>query len=371
MSELNNTRPRADLRWQLLTGASALVLGAYIGTTNAAKAEDADRPTVWIELGPQIERMGTGQEIFNPVFLTKFAEPNFESPLSIQRQPRYAVGGEGKITLEPTGSDWIFSISARYGRSKNRGSRYQQLQVTAPGALVQNLGASTSNAESHAVIDFQAGKDVGLGMFLASRSSNLSLGVRFAQFTSRRNVHLSGLPDFSRTGSQKYGSNAIWHRYFGTVEAEHDFRGVGPSFSWDASRSVLGKGGDGGITLDWGVNAAILFGRQTARGDHKQTGLRYDHYRRTNALVNPPIQRITYTTSGYHHVSDINRSRSVVVPNLGGFAGLSFRYPNAKISLGYRADFFFGAMDGGIDTRKTYNQSFYGPFATVSIGLGG
>jgi hypothetical protein len=66
---------------------------------------------------------------------------------------------------------------------------------------------------------------------------------------------------------------------------------------------------------------------------------------------------------------DHTRSRNVTVPNIGGFAGLSFKYPNAKVSLGYRADFFFGAIDGGIDARKTYDRSFYGPYATVSIGL--
>ena len=66
-----------------------------------------------------------------------------------------------------------------------------------------------------------------------------------------------------------------------------------------------------------------------------------------------------------------NRSRFVTVPNLGGFAGASFRFSGAKVSLGYRADFFFGAMDGGIDTRKSEDIGFYGPFATISVGLGG
>ncbi len=51
--------------------------------------------------------------------------------------------------------------------------------------------------------------------------------------------------------------------------------------------------------------------------------------------------------------------------------GLSYRYKNAKISFGYRADFLFGAMDGGIDSYKSETRGFYGPFATVSIGLGG
>jgi hypothetical protein len=36
------------------------------------------------------------------------------------------------------------------------------------------------------------------------------------------------------------------------------------------------------------------------------------------------------------------RSRSVAIPNVGGFAELSYHYANAKISMGYRADFFFG-----------------------------
>lgn len=55
-----------------------------------------------------------------------------------------------------------------------------------------------------------------------------------------------------------------------------------------------------------------------------------------------------------------------------GFGPPLFLLPAAKkISAGYRADFFFGAMDGGLDSRRTEDEKFYGPFATVSIGLGG
>jgi hypothetical protein len=31
---------------------------------------------------------------------------------------------------------------------------------------------------------------------------------------------------------------------------------------------------------------------------------------------------------------------SLIVPNAGGFAGISFQYAEAKLSLDYRADFF-------------------------------
>jgi hypothetical protein len=58
------------------------------------------------------------------------------------------------------------------------------------------------------------------------------------------------------------------------------------------------------------------------------------------------------------------------VPNVSGFAGLSFRYTNAKLSLGYHADVFFGAMEGGIDTAKSENRGFFGPFAVISTRIG-
>jgi hypothetical protein len=112
---------------------------------------------------------------------------------------------------------------------------------------------------------------------------------------------------------------------------------------------LIGDAASGGISLDWGVNGAVLFGRQSVHG-----------YRQTNEPT------IVYYTS-----HPLNRSKQVIVPNLRGFAGLSWRYPDAKISMGYRADMFFGAMDGGIDAAHRENVGFYGLFASVSIGLGG
>jgi hypothetical protein len=55
---------------------------------------------------------------------------------------------------------------------------------------------------------------------------------------------------------------------------------------------------------------------------------------------------------------------------VGAFAGMSLQFSNAKTSTGYRADFFFNAVDNGINARKSENIGFYGPFASVSAGLG-
>ena len=109
-----------------------------------------------------------------------------------------------------------------------------------------------------------------------------------------------------------------------------------------------------------GMNAALLFGRQKAAAHHESSG--DYHYRKG---------KYPHTAYVPFRPHDTSRNRSVIVPNIGGFAGLSYNFPNAKISAGYRGDFFFSAMDGGLDTRKLENVGFCGPFASVSIGLGG
>jgi hypothetical protein len=45
--------------------------------------------------------------------------------------------------------------------------------------------------------------------------------------------------------------------------------------------------------------------------------------------------------------------------------------PTPKSAWATAPIYFLGAMDGGIDARKTYDRNFHGPFATISIGLGG
>jgi hypothetical protein len=77
------------------------------------------------------------------------------------------------------------------------------------------------------------------------------------------------------------------------------------------------------------------------------------------------------TSSYAHGPYEHSRSQAVTIPNVGGFVGGTLKFVNAKISLGYRADFFFGATDAGIDAVKKSTVGFYGPFAAISVGLGG
>jgi hypothetical protein len=387
MSELINTHVQKNFRWQLLATVSALALGTA-GVTVAA-ASESSHPTVWIELGGQLEQLDGGQQLFTPPFTidSHVPAPETISPLSVEHGPRRSFGGEAGVSVMPQGTQWVFSAAVRYGRANSHKALHQQsypadyyisalgnpkfLHVFPGGAQFANT--ETKHSESHAVLDFQAGKDVGLGVFGTSGSSILNLGVRFAQFVTRSHIAINENPDWHFQPTYKYlGPTAThvrfpngqpFHSYAGSFDASRSFTGLGPSLSWK-NATPLTRGEDRALTLDWGINAALLFGRQKARTHHQTTEVHHVGGFGSNPATLTTLYKSPATP-------DHTRSKSVIVPNVGGFAGLSFRYDAAKVSFGYRADFFFGAMDGGIDARKTYDRNFYGPFATIAIGLGG
>jgi hypothetical protein len=283
----------------------------------------------------------------------------------------------------PEGTNWVFSAAVRYGRVKNaRHLHYQTAgqpsffntftnkarQVAVRPALREFGDGQAISAESHFVVDFHAGKDVGLGLFGSTGNSIFSAGVRYAQFTSRSDGTLRGRPflgyDVVRSAllPGKYSTIHQAHKqsYTAVVHATRNTHAIGPSVSWDGSMPVAGSNNGMLIDFDWGVNAAALFGRQSVHENHSTTGYKISH----------DSHGVKHTSS-YNHATQHNRSSSVIIPNVRGFAGVSLKFPNAKVSLGYRGDFFFNATDSGIDARNAANQNFYGPFATISIGLGG
>lgn len=384
MSELTSTSGRSkQFLWQLLSTASALAFMGMVGLT-AKAAQDEDCPTIWVELGGSLQRLDTSEEKYVPPFLLQTPRPGPETvdPLSVGHLPRSSFNGEGKITFQPEDSSWSFSAAVRFGRSSAHQHLHQQSSPTGPlfpvtqygfptyQHIFQFIDAEKTSSESHAVVDFQAGKDVGLGMFGAGSSSVFSAGVRFAQFNAKSSTTFASDPD-AKLIPERFEITPDWVIYFiksanyhinsAAASASRSFHGVGPSLSWNASAPVVGNARDGEVVLDWGVNAALLFGRQKADAHHQSTA-RYHQGPFYNIPVYP-----THPDPG----TDRHRSRTVTVPNIGGFAGVTYRIENFKLSAGYRADFFFGAMDGGVDTRKSEDQKFYGPFAKISIGLGG
>ncbi len=373
MSELMTVRRNVqDFHRELLTGVSLLVLLTLAIPSSAVADGDTDRPTVWIELGGQLTRMdGTG-EPYAPAFIAAY--PNSDvfhpvSPSQADKSPLFAVGAQSRISLEPAGTNWVLSASVLYGRSN--GDKHVDHQVTPSAASINhfypygiNLAPDAKFAdtrapqsEGHSIVDFQAGKDFGLGMFGKDATSVLSLGVRFAQFASQAHVNIEARPDLY--GNPEKRNQIYFHVYTASAKSDRSFRGLGPSLSWKASTPVAGSRDDAEIALDWGLDAAVLFGRQKASVAHS-----------TLARFHKGKYYHTATAVLYSHaLNGIARARSVTVPNVGGLVGLSISHSVAKISFGYRGDIFFGAVDGGWDTAHKENLSFHGPYATIGIGL--
>ena len=130
MSELKSSeRGSASINTFLLATASSLVLGGLFCDIAIASDRSADRPTVWVELGGQLERRDGGGSQFLTVFQPALAEHGLLLPTDIQQAPRYSYGGEAKLTLEPQGSDWVFSAAVRYGRSNGSKHRYDEAKI--------------------------------------------------------------------------------------------------------------------------------------------------------------------------------------------------------------------------------------------------
>ena len=378
MSELKNANNRrGDFRLQLLTTASVLTLASFVSGTGARADDDADHPIVWVELGGQFERLNSPEAILAPPFFDHASSVDQATMTDAQQQPSFSIGGNGKISFAPEGTNWVFSAAVSYGRSNSA----KHLHHETPGLpqeyftvggnpflhyspAVRVFGdAQTTSQETHVIADFRAGKDVGLGMF-GGGSSVFSAGVRFAQFTSKADTTLHARPRDKVTHKYSPGAYSVStiarHTYTATLHAERNTHAIGPSLSWDASVPVAGSDNGMAVAFNWGANAAFLFGRQRVKGRHQTTG----RYIKGLASAN----QVSSYAPGPH---PIDRAHTVTIPSVGGFAGLSFRYADAKLDLGYRADFFFNAVDGGIDIRKSETVGFYGPFASISVGLGG
>ncbi len=402
MSELINKSGRREIRLQLLMTVSALALVGQVCAAPDANADgDAGRPVLWIELGGQFEQQTGQSEAFSPSFAADNSGSSEFLPGSfahLEKPSPFGSDAEAKLTFQPSGSDWVFSAAVRYGRSNGHktiqrtrhlshvyhvtfrsghihytpfGSVYYTHTIqhaTGTQTKPQFAAGQAAQSQTHAIVDFTAGRDVGLGMFGSGSTSSFSVGLRYAQFNSKASGAINENNPIFTTSYNTYFQHRFpshpWREagfatYLdrATFQNQRSFHGIGPSLSWNASLPVLGEKEAGTLNVDWGANAAALFGRQRASGSHQiSVDDRVDGYK----------SNIQHTSVG-----GFNRSRAVIVPNAGGFAGLSFNFTNAKVALGYRGDFFFGAMDTGNDTRKTKAVSFYGPFATVSIGIGG
>ena len=340
MSELVLTRSQST-RWQLLAGASALALMASM----AAPAQADEDNHFYFEIGGSYGAQAGG----STGWFLPFAAPGEptgggeggESGSNTGARIHSPTGPDGVTLPIGTGSSWdfesalkvqpaetdlIFSLGVKFGRNARR-SAFATFTQTTPYSYTKLYEGAATHRESHINIDFQVGKDFGLGMFGREGTSVFSAGLRYAHFTARTNTGFYT--------STKYFAGG------GSTLAKRSFVGVGPMISWEAS-TPLSEMGDGGISFDWGLNAAVLFGRQKASGV-----LLYD--------------------DGY--ALGTSRDRNVTVPELGGSVGFSYRPSDSglRIAFGYRVDAAFGALDAGVFENWQVDRIQHGPFLKIGI----
>src|SRR5262249_14246620 len=150
--------------------------------------------------------------------------------------------------------DWIFSAGVRIGRSSgkrhtrhssavptfhwtNPNAKYPSYYYSGTAAFTARKIADTRalNSEKHAIVDFAAGKDVGIGLLGQGGASNINLGVRFAQFSVKSKVDAYGRPTVIATYPTKYKAYPYsnFHEYTMHGQARRSFKGLGPSLSWN------------------------------------------------------------------------------------------------------------------------------------------
>jgi len=343
MSELAYSKHNPAIRWQLLASASALAILANLAVAPAAVADDTHFS---IELGGSYGMQaggstgwflpfaapgnnggggGEGGEGGEGGDATRIHSPFGPNGAVLPTKARQSWDFVGSLKFQPADSDLIFSAGVKFGRTARHNTGAVFTQTTDYGTSTYS-GVST-HRESHVNLDFQVGKDFGLGMFGLEGSSVFSAGLRYAHFTARTNTGFST--------STKYFTG------FGATTARRSFTGVGPMISWEAS-APFGAMGSDSISIDWGVNAAVLFGKQRSAGI-----LVYD--------------------DGYTLATA--RSRNATIPELGGFAGLSYRPADSalKVSFGYRVDAAFGVLDGGVFQRVDVDRIEHGPFLKIGF----
>ena len=262
----------------------------------------------------------------------------------------------------------MFSASVRYGRSSSNKDVHQQTNPKPiRGITVSPVSGSSPyplaldnlptrrcrTARNTSFVDFQAGKDVGLGMFGTARivraqlwafaSRNSAASPTSRSIRSRLALH-NQISDIQR-------ASQLLHQRIYTPTRQPlraaQFPRHRPFTVVERVRAVLQATRKMENSLSIGaLNAAFLFRRQRAQVHHQTTGdtVTSNSAQLCRRRIMSPIRR--------RRSNKIARapSRCPMSAALPGYRSV-IRMP--KSASGYRADMFFGAMDGGIDTRKT------------------
>lgn len=301
------TGVNAKLYWQV----SALALAASATGAQQAVAEEAhDGLTLELQGEYAIDASGASETL-----------PSTSGFTDTGIKPRNGYDVAGKLTYQQAGSPMSYALGIRYGRTRDAVHTFNYSYPSKYG------GAYTGSAEvhhrlSHVVVDFEVGKDVGLGMGPGSVTT-VGAGLRYA--------HFDAVTRGSFSTSSKYGGLA------GSFKLSRRTDAFGPRIFIRSTTPI----GSEGFSFGWGAGGAVLFGKQKV---HADLNLTYGSY------------------SG--PFGSLRRSKSQTIPTVDAYAQLNWHAPSSPITLsaGYRVDAYFKAVDGGVLDQRRIDMINHGPF---------
>src|SRR5215472_14710471 len=175
-------------------------------------------------------------------------------------QPRIKVrnGIDTYLDMALQSGDWYLTLSANYGRTGNSHDAFNYKKYDNFFSRYSHHRGQATHHESHTIIDFTLGKDVGLGCIGLDGSSIISAGVRYEHFVARTNTSFI----YSGHGYTKFGSPAYYSYYTFARKIDRQFVGWGPVVTWKSRMPI-----DPDWSLAWGVNAAFIVGDRSVELD--------------------------------------------------------------------------------------------------------
>ncbi len=315
------------LRKVLVCGVCASAL--MVGTSNLDTVFAEDR-TNW-----QLHFEGRG------LFYDGAEQPWTETrPLGAREyiSPDFEYGGKIGVTATPLGSPMDYSLFVSYGRSTNKDSvGIPNFNILAP-YYIDYSRASAEHVEEHATIDFEVGRDAGLGSLgISDAKARYKLGLRFAHFSAT-------------TKTDAYYNGGPAGAYNLQEEKSVEFNGLGPRIGIETKQD-LGQGWSTSLDL----NASFLFGEKTTKTSwSNDTGC--------------------CDLAG----GSTSRSENTIIPILDGAVGLTHMLPNnLSLTIGYRGEAWLGVMDvsqgssnfGNSLGSRDADRIVHGPFVRLSVIL--
>ncbi len=312
---------RTTSKGQLFWRVSALALMSTAGASGAKAAEAGHTWTLELDGTYEFDHEAATQS-----FIPSDAIPD------AYLKPKHGYDVGGRLTYQPDGSPMSYGLAVHFGRTSEV---RHSATVAYYSKYLENQSVQNRATTSHAVVDFEVGKDIGLGLFSHDGVATIGGGLRYGHFSSTtRGV-------FSTTA--KYSNSFNTFTQDGTFKLTRTTDAVGPRLFFRTTQPLPGELGRSGLSLGIGADGSVLFGRQRTNNNVESTG--------------------AYTTQ----FPAIHRSRNRTMGTLGAFAQINWHTTGSPLTLsvGYKVDDYINALDGGFQTSHGIDILQHGPFASM------